>query len=394
MDVGGHLRPASLSVSELRARRGIKWHRFEDDVLPAWIAELDYAVPEPIVQALRALADEAAYGYEDVWLGSELADVFASYMQRRFGWSPGTEHVLPVIDLVQALYASVAAFTRPDQGVIVHTPIYPPFLSAIGDMDRRVVENRLLDTGSGYALDRDGLAHVAAEDQTPLLLLCNPHNPTGRVFTRAELEGIANVVLERDLVVVADEVHADLIYPGHTHVPFATLSPEIARRTVTITSATKAYNIPGLRCGLMHFGSAELRDRLRRVLPDRLIGVAHHFGMLATIVAWRECEPWLAALMQRLDHNRQRLVTRVARDLPGVRTYAPQATYLSWLDCRALELPASPFAFFETRARVGLSDGADFGPPGRGFARLNFGTSETILDEILDRLRDAIAVRG
>ena len=211
------------------------------------------------------------------------------------------------------------------------------------------------------------------------------------MFERHELEAIATAVVEHDMVVVADEVHADMTYAGARHIPFASLSPDVAARTVTITSATKAFNIPGLRCGLMHFGSSALRERFRATISDRLLGIVNQFGIKATIVAWQECDSWLDSVMDLLTANRARLTQFMQSDLPRVGYYAPEATYLAWLDCRALALPIEPQRFFLERARVALNNGADFGGPGH--VRLNFATSPAILDEILGRLRDAVSAR-
>lgn len=373
-----------LSAAELRARAGRKWHDYPEDVLPAWVAEMDFPVAEPIRAALRRLTDEAAYGYESASLQPTLKRVFAEYMQRRYGWRADSEHVLAVADLVQALYAAVMAFTAPDQGIVLQTPIYPPFQHAVRETGRRIVANPLIDDGSRFVMDTAGLPTVYGED-APLLLLCNPHNPTGRAFTRAELEALADVVVERKLVVVTDEVHADLTYRGTSFVPFASLGPEVAAQTVTITSATKAYNIPGLRCGVMHFGSEELRERFRQVVPDRMLGTANQFGVEATCVAWTECDAWLEDVLAVLESNRERLRQFMASELPEVGFYAPEATYLAWLDC-STRIPAGQSAqrYLLEHARVAMSDGTDFGSAGH--ARLNFGTSPEILDQILERL--------
>jgi cystathionine beta-lyase len=222
--------------------------------------------------------------------------------------------------------------------------------------------------------------------------LCNPHNPTGRVLERQQLEAIAALAVERDLVVVADEVHADLVYSGHTHIPFASLSPEVAAHTITITSATKAYNIPGLRCGVMHFGSERLRDRFRAAFPDRMLGVVNRFGLEATMVAWRECGGWLDEVLRVLSVNRARITDVLAAELPGVHWYPPQATYLAWLDCRSIEPGLeSPRQHFLDRARVALTDGEEFGPGGEGCVRLNFGTSPEILEDILARMAGSLS---
>jgi cystathionine beta-lyase len=380
---------ATFSVADLRARPGIKWHRYADDVLPAWIAEMDFGVPEPIERTIHRLADEASYGYEPPNRYVALAEAFAQHMYERFGWHASADHVLPVADLVQALFVLVSAFTDRGQGVVVQTPIYPPFLNAVRETGRRAVEHRLVDDGTRFAVDTAALPWAFGHD-APLILLCNPHNPTGRVLERNELEAIASAAIERNMVIVTDEVHADLVYSGSQHIPLASLGPEIAARTITLTSATKAYNIPGLRCGLMSFGSSELRERFRTAMPDRMLGIANRFGIEATISAWRECNTWFEEVIAQLRDNRERVRTFFATDLPEIGFYAPEATYLAWLDCSGLPLPSGPQQFFLERARVALSDGADFGPPGQRHARLNFGTSAPILDEILRRIHDAL----
>ena len=375
--------------AELRARAGIKWHQYPPEVLPAWIAEMDFDAPAPIHTALRRLSEPGAYGYEDSALYSTLAQAFATYMRQRYRWQPDPELVLPVADLVQALFTSVNAFTDAGDRVILQTPIYPPFINATRELGRRVLEHPLIDNGTRFVLDTAGLEQLIAPD-TPLLFLCNPHNPTGRVFERDELEAIASVVLEHQLVVVADEVHADLTYDGKQHIPFASLGTEVGARTVTITSASKSYNIPGLRCGVMHFGSSELRERFRARVPDRMVGRINQFGVLATTVAWRECADWLDECMRVLHRRREQFASLIASELAQVRCYPPEASFLAWLDCRALNLPQPVHQFFLERARVGLTDGADFGTPGPGHVRLNFATSPTILEELLRRMASSL----
>ena len=283
------------------------------------------------------------------------------------------------------------AFTERGQGVVLQTPIYPPFQNAVRETGRRIVENPLADDGQRYVMDVDSLRAVFTRE-APLLMLCNPHNPTGRVFKRAELEAVAAVALDRDLVVVADEVHADLVYPDAQHIPFASLSTDVAKRTVTITSATKAYNIPGLRCGVMHFGSEVLREQFRMAVPDRMLGITNRFGIEATLVAWRQCADWLSAVLEVLEQNRSRLVDWMAREAPTVRWHPPEATYLAWLDCtQVVPADAAPYQFLLEHARVALSDGAPFGRVGARHARLNFGTSPEILEQVLARIAGAFA---
>ena len=374
----------TFSIAELRARPGRKWHLYGEDVLAAWIAEMDFLVAEPIQRALEQIVEAASYGYEGGTLSGALAEAFSTRMRERFGWNVGTEHVVPVADLVQALFTCVSAFTERGQGVVLHMPIYPPFQHAVRETGRNIVDHRLRDDGTRFVIDT-----TTRMPDASLLLLCNPHNPTGRVLERQELEAIAATVVERDMVVVADEVHADMTYAGATHIPFASLGPEVAERTVTITSATKAFNIPGLRCGLMHFGSSALRERFRAAVPDRMLGIVNQFGLKATIAAWQECGPWLDCVMDVLHHNRARLTQFLRSELPLVGYHEPEATYLSWLDCRALNLPMEPQRYFLEHARVALNNGAEFG--GAGHVRLNFATAPEILEEILGRLRDAVS---
>jgi cysteine-S-conjugate beta-lyase len=374
----------------MRARRGVKWHRYGEDVLPAWIADMDFAVAEPVRRALARLVDEGDYGYPARQGDGGLEAAFAHRVRARFGWEVDPELVVPVADLVQAIVASVVAFTGPGDGVAVQTPIYPPFLTAISTTGRRRVVDPLVDDGRRLAMDPRSLEAVVDAD-TRLLLLCNPHNPSGRAFERAELEAVARVAVERDLVVVADEVHCDLVYPGSRHVVLATLGPEIAARTVTISSATKSFNIPGLRCGVMHFGSEELLARFHRAIPWRLLGTVGVTGVDATVAAWREGQPWLDAVMELLRANRGRVAAWAAELAPAIGHRPPEATFLAWLDCGGVALGgARPQEFFLERARVGLHSGAEFGPGGETCVRLNFATSPAILDDLLDRMTRAI----
>jgi cysteine-S-conjugate beta-lyase len=382
-----------LTEGAIRERRGAKWRKYPDHVLPAWVAEMDFPVAEPIQRVVRRVVEMQDYGYPWREEGNGVEHAFADRMRALYGWQPEPEQVQLVGNLVQAMTAAIFAFSRPGDGVLVQTPVYPPFLGTIEATRRRRVVNPLVDDGTRYQVDLDGLAQ-AIDDGTRILMLCSPHNPTGRVLERAELEAIGNLAVERDLVIVCDEIHSDLVFPGRRHVPLVTLGEEVAARTVTITSATKGFNIPGLCCGLMHFGSAALLDRFREALPEWLLGHPTMMAMDATIAAWREGEPWLEAVMERLLENRDRVAAWAAAT-PGIRHHRPEATYLAWLDCRDLDLPGpSAQEFFLEEARVGLSPGQDFQPEGgEGFVRLNFATSPVILERLLERMTSALRGR-
>jgi cystathionine beta-lyase len=384
------MEPFVLPIETLRRRRGIKWHRYPDDVLPAWVADMDFTVPEPVQRAILGVVEQSDYGYPGRAHGEGVEAAFADRMHDRFGWRPDPALILPVADLIQAIVAAITAFSAPGDGVVVQTPIYPPFLGSIESTGRRPMLNPLVDDGSRLVVDEDGLRR-AVDKRTRVLLLCNPHNPSGRVLEREELEAIGRVAVEHGMVVVSDEIHCDLVYPGRRHLPLAALGGEVGARTVTINSATKGFNIAGLRCGVMHFGSEALRARFRLAIPDRLLGAVNVVGVDATAAAWRHGQRWLDQVMVRLQANRDRVAAWAARETPAVRHHPPEATYLGWLDFRGLSLPcASPHEFFLERARVGLSAGADFGPGAETCVRLNFATSPEILEEILARMAAAI----
>ena len=377
----------ALSEEVLRQHRGEKWQRYPGDVLPAWVAELDYPIAEPIQEAVREALAHHDFGYPLDPRATELPEVFCDRMTERFGWTPEIDLVDALSDVVQGVYLALDAYSEAGDGVLIQTPIYPPFLRAVDETRRRLVSNPLVSNGTRYELDLDGVR--AAPENTRILLLCNPHNPSGRVLEQGELAALAELAASRDWVIVSDEIHADLVYPGSRHIPIASLGPDVAARTVTLTSATKSFNIPGLRCAVAAFGTRELRERFNR-RPTHERGGLGSLGIAATVAAWRDSDAWLEAVLRTLAERRDQLGKRLARDFPAVGYHSPEASYLGWLDFRGLALDPSPYRFFLERARVALSAGEIFGEPGRGFARLNFGTTAALLDEILDRLAAAL----
>jgi cystathionine beta-lyase len=385
-----------LDPAQLRRRRGEKWALHPPDVLPAWVAEMDFPLAAPVRRVVEEALALDDLGYPLEVRRDDLPALFAARMAERYGWSPDPGRVELLSDVVQGLYLALDRLSAPGDGVVVQTPVYPPFLAAVRQTGRRQVESPLRrsgeEGGGGWAMELEDLRRVL-DPGTRMLLLCNPQNPTGRVFTRAELEALAELALAHDLVVVSDEIHADLIYPGHRHVAFASLGADVEARTVTLSSASKAFNIPGLRCAVAAFGSAALHRRFLTV-PRPLRGGLGALGLAATRAAWTEGGPWLEAVRAYLLGNRARVAAFVEAELPGVEHVPPEASYLAWLDCRALGLGPSPQRFFLEHARVALSAGEAFGRPGTGFVRLNFATSRGLLDEILARLAGALRRRG
>jgi cystathionine beta-lyase len=381
-----------LSHSALRARRNAKWNQHDADVIPAWVADMDFAVAAPIQAAIERTVRDGDYGYP-MRNGDKadrlVANAFAIRMKSRFGWEVSPDLVLPMADLVQGTYAPIMAFSDPGHGVVLQVPNYPPFRDAICTTERKLLPLPMRDDGTRHVFDMVELEKLV-DKRTRIFVLCNPQNPTGRVFSREELLALGQFAIDHDLIVISDEIHSDLVYPGRQHIPFASLGPDIAARTVTLNSATKSFNIAGLRCALIAFGTEALRARFHKRIPLRLTGQANVMGIDATVAAWTECQPWLDAVMAHLLKARNRVVEVLAAEAPEIRLHVPEATYLAWLDCRKLGLSTSAYEFFLKHARIGFSAGETFDPDGAQFVRLNFATSMPILDQMLDRIVTAV----
>ena len=369
-----------LSVDDVRRRRGVKWASI-DGRLAAWVADMDFPVAPPIREALLAATEDVGYPH---WPGigrSPLPALFAERMDARYGWRPHVDRLHELADVMQGVVASIHHLTRPGDGVVVHTPAYPPFLAAIEAAGRRLVEvpARLVD--GRWAFDHDELDARLADEPARLLLLCHPHNPTGHVFNVDELTKLAEISARHDLVVVSDEVHAELVHPPNGHVPFASLDPA---RAVTLTSASKAFNLAGLRWAILHAGSDDLQAALD-ALPRHYLGMPNLMAVTATEAAWTAGDAWLRAVTGQLDANRRLLATLLQEHLPDIGYAVPDATYLAWLDCRALDLGDDPSETFRARG-VELSPGPRFGTQGIGFARLNFATSADVLTLVVEAM--------
>jgi cysteine-S-conjugate beta-lyase len=380
-----------LDIAWLRRKEGVKWRRAGHDVLPAWIADMDFPVAEPVSEAIDGTVRRGDLGYPawSNWMGlSPLAEPFAQRMTELYQWQPRPDWVRNFSDLIQAIQVVLYLTTQPGEAIAVHTPSYPPILKSITMMGRRVIASPVNRSGDDWSFDPSRLEQDVARAGCRTLIVVNPHNPTGHVFTPAELQALADIAARNDMLVVTDEIFAELTYPPHRHIPLACLGPDIASRTVTLTSATKAFNMAGLRCAVAHVGSARLREALDACPPD-LFGVVDVLGVAATKAVWENGGAWLAALMDHLRANRDLIAGTLAARAPVIGYRPPQATYLAWLDCRRLETGEDPAAFFKAKAKVDLSSGESYGPGGARFARLNFATSAAILDEILTRMADA-----
>ncbi len=373
LDVSDPFGLRSLGIDQARARPGAKW-QFHKAEYAAWVADMDF----PIAPAIRDRLIEVAatdVGYPP-WGGtrgtSPAVSAFVERMTSRYDWSPRPAWLFELSDVVQGVRVAVHHLTEPGDRVVLHTPAYHPFLDTIESMRRRIVR-------VPAPFDHEALDAALAREPARLMILCHPHNPTGHVFTRPDLEDIAEIAARHDLVVVSDEIHADLVHAPHGHVPFESLGPDVAARTITVTSASKAFNLAGLRWAIMHAGCVAMRSVLQ-ALPAHYLGAPNVMAVEATATAWTAGDEWLDAVRGVLDENRHALADLLASHLPGVRYTPPDATYLAWLDCRELGLGDDPAVTFRERG-VELSPGPQFGIEGNGFVRLNFATSPAILAE-------------
>ncbi|MFE7439023.1 MalY/PatB family protein [Streptomyces chartreusis] len=378
-----------LDRAWLRARPSVKWHRPAPQVLPAWVADMDFPVPPAVVTALHDTIDRRDLGYPDWPDGSPLRAAFARRMAERYGWAASADRVREQTDLIQCLQLILHLSTDKGDAVAIQTPNYPPFLATLATMGRRAVPIPMKDTDAGWRIDFAALDTAVRDAACKVLVLVNPHNPTGRVLTREELEEIAAIAQRHDLLVISDEIHAELTYSPHQHVPFASLSPEAARRTVTLTSATKAFNLAAIRCAVTHYGPDRLL-RLRDMQPPDLYGAISPLGVVATEAAWRDGAAWQRDLLTVLDRNRRRVSEVLEARLPRLRCHAPEATYLAWIDTQPLGLGDTPTERVLKNGGVMLDGGTSFGPEAAAFLRLNFATSQAILEDILTGVTHAL----
>jgi cysteine-S-conjugate beta-lyase len=373
------------SLANLRRRTSYKWRTYPSDVLPAFVAEMDY---DPAVQIKDAISAALAAGDLGYPHKGELGDAFAEFAADRLAWSPDPDLVFAIPDVMTGITELVQAIVPTGGGVVINPPVYSPFFFRLELAGRRIVEAPLaVSADSGYELDLDALDDALTRPGTGAYLLCNPHNPLGRVWSRDQLTAIADLCDRRGVPVLVDEIHAPLVLDGAQHVPFHTIEHPAARRAVVFTSASKGWNIPGLKCGIAVAGDAASAATLAERW-DALL--ASHLGVHASVAALRHARPWLDAARGQIEENNRQLSDLLARLLPGVRYRRTQASFLAWLDCRGLGLGDNPAAAFLDAGRVALSPGTDFGTQGAGFARLNIGTSPELMAEAVRRMATAV----
>ena len=362
----------------------LKWDKYQGrDIIPLWVADMDFASPPAVIRALHDRVDHAVFGYTIP--PEALTEAVLSMLKKEYGWEIEPQWLTWLPGLVCGLNVACRAMGK--GGVFTFTPIYPPFMTAPTLSGRRLITAPLRLQGNRWEMDLEAMEGAITPD-TRLLLLCNPHNPTGRVWSRTEIEALAVVVERHDLIICSDEIHSGLVLDeDKRHFPLAMLSPEMARRTITLNAPSKTYNIPGLGCSFAIISDPGLRRDFRQAMN----GIVPHVNLLgytATQAAYRQGEGWRRELLAYLRGNRDLALERIAAQ-PGLRTTPVEATYLAWIDTRPTGIKR-PAEFFE-QAGVGLSDGADFGLP--GFVRLNFGCRRELLALALNRMQTALEIQ-
>lgn len=376
-----------VTVADLRRSGGMKWARFPDK-LGAFVAEMDFGTAPAITEALHRAVDDGLFGYLPPRLSEEMAAAAAGWLATRYGWEVPVERIRPLGDVIAGLQAAIEHFSEPGSPVIVPTPAYMPFLTVPGSLGRSILEVPMAVEDGRYVYDLDAL-DAAFRAGGQLLVLCNPHNPIGRVLEPAEMAAVAEVVDRHGGRVFSDEIHAPLVYPGRRHVPYAAVSELTASHTVTAMSASKAWNLPGLKCAQLVLSNDADARRWAEVGRHDEHGAAN-LGVVANTAAYSAGGPWLAEVLDYLDGNRRLLGDLLVEQLPSVGYVMPEGTYLAFLDCRPLALGDHPAEYFSEKAGVALTDGAACGVAGRGFVRLNFATPRPILRELVGRLADSV----
>lgn len=377
------LHPEAEQLESLRRRTSAKWRAYDADVLPMWVAEMDFALAPPIAEALHAAIDRSDVGYR--W-AADLPAALAGFAHRRLGWEVDPDRVIVMGDVLVAIAESLRYLTSPGDEVVITPPVYPPFFVVTRDIvGRSLVEVPLLPDDT---LDLVGLQSAFARPEVTAFLLSNPHNPTGTIHSEAVLRGIAALAREHGVTVISDEIWTPVVLGGAAAVPYLTLGEELTGPDVALVAASKAFNLAGLKCAQIVTGSAATAELLRERMPMEVTYAAGQLGVIAAVAAYRDGDAWLDATLATITANAAELSRLLARDLPQVGYRMPSATYLAWLDCSAIST-SDPAAVFLERGRVALNAGAPFGAP--GFARLNLATTPEILAEGVRRMAGAVS---
>ncbi|MBP2635355.1 MAG: Cystathionine beta-lyase [Firmicutes bacterium] len=386
-----------LDFDKLIIRQGTGSRKWDDigsvfgskEVLPLWIADMDFASPEAVTAKVIERAQHPLYAYNA--RQDSFNQAIVDWVKRQHDWDIEKEWIVQAPGVVPAIILSILALSEPGDGVIIQPPVYPPFFASIKDNNRAIVENPLVAKDGYYEIDFEDLEQKLANPKNKLLLLCNPHNPVGRVWTRDELTKVYNLCQKYKVDVLSDEIHSDLVYGGHKHTVFASLGTPVCKQSVTFMAASKTFNIAGLNTSYMIIPCSRRRGLIEAEVNRLHLRRNNLFGVLATEAAYQEGEAWLKALLVYLENNADILVQFVKTKLPNVKVVKPEGTFLAWLDFRAyFDNTEALDAFLINKAKVGLNSGKSFGRQGEGFARINFATQQAVLVGALTRIEKAL----
>ncbi|MBA4420147.1 MAG: putative C-S lyase [Anaerolinea sp.] len=365
----------------------LKWDRYPDDVLPLWVADMDFPSPPGVIEALHQRVEHGIFGYTHA--SKEFKEVLVEWIKSHYNWQIQPDWIVFMPGVVSGLNNFCQAFRDTHQQVVVQTPVYPPILHAPDYSHLLRLESALVKSSSDhYEIDFNDF-ETKIRKQPSQFILCNPQNPTGRVFTESELNKLAEICLKHDTLICSDEIHCDLVFPGHKHIPMASLSPEVANRTITFIAPSKTFNIAGLGCSVAIISNHGMRLAFSRQL-EAFAGHVNALGLTAGLAAYRSGHEWLEEIILYLTQNRDYLSSFIHDKLPEIHIFPAEGTFLAWLDCHDYDLEPNPATFFLEKARVALNPGADFGEPGNGFVRLNFGCEQALMVQALDRMEKAI----
>ena len=364
-----------------------KWSKYPEDVLPLWVADMDFVSPAPVLQALHERIEHGVLGYPNDPV--ELKELIVTRLAQRYQWQIQKEDILFLPGVIRGFNVAGHLFYGNEGGeMLIQTPVYPPIRQAPANSRLVRKELSLAQNDQGHYFVDPSSFKKAVNKNTRLFILCNPHNPVGRVFSKSELEQMAETCLQHDVTICSDEIHCDLVYPGYHHIPIASLDPEVARHTITLMAPSKTFNIAGLNCSFAVIQNPELRLRFKHSYQG-MIGVDNLLGWTAAIAAYREGQEWLDQVLIYLQANRDYLYQFANSELPGIKMVIPEGTYLAWLDCRQTGIE-QPYEFFLKHARVALNDGVTFGQDGTGFVRINFACSRSVLQEALVKMKQVL----
>ena len=373
----------------------IKYDRREEtfgvkDVIPMWVADMDFNTPDFVVESLRKRLEHEIYGYsfrpEDYFLS------MISWIKSRHNWTVEKEWISFSPGIVPALNFCTLAFTHPGDNIIVQPPVYFPFFSAVETHGRNLIHNRLTESEGRWVMDFDSLIALI-DSKTKMIIISNPHNPVGRVWTPDELINLADICLKNNIIIISDEIHCDLVLPGFTHTPLASLSDKIAENTITLIAPSKTFNLAGLSTSAVIISNPLLRKSFNRIVENLHVGNGNIFGTIASIAAYTHGHEWLDALLDYVDHNIEFVNDYCRAMIPEIIPVLPEATYMIWLDCRKFSMTGKELQnFFVSKAGIGMNEGSTFGPGGEGFMRMNIGTTHQTVMKAMEQIEKAVSM--